>query len=475
MVNSTASQPGIPRPAARGLHASEHRAVLLAGDVVAASTSVLAALWLWSIPAGADPSWGFLRERLWWLVAAGAWVLVAGVPTASPRVAFSLRATAAAFVRAAALLLFVYLAVYFYMPRGVLPRLMALYFLWEAVLLTLAWRAIFIAIFSARRFRRRAVVIGSGEPASVALEILRRHRPRQVEVVGVLPDSRVPDGRINGPAVVDLARAPAVFEQQGVSELVLAWHRQPSPELLDLLVGCQQSGVELVRVQTLYEEALERVPVELLEPDWLLTDLADAVRTRDASWRGKRLLDVFGAAVGLAVLAALAPFIAVAIAIESGRPIFYRQRRVGRAGAHIAVLKFRTMVLDAEQPGEARWAQKSDPRVTRVGRVLRRLRLDEWPQLLCVLSGEMSLVGPRPEREEFVADLERQIPFYRARLMVPPGLTGWAQVNMPYADSVAGARTKLEYDLYYVKHRSAAFDLRILMRTMGTVLGARGY
>jgi lipopolysaccharide/colanic/teichoic acid biosynthesis glycosyltransferase len=206
-----------------------------------------------------------------------------------------------------------------------------------------------------------------------------------------------------------------------------------------------------------------------------MTDLADAMRTNEASWIAKRLLDLIGATLGVAALIVLSPFIALAIVIDSGAPVFYRQRRVGRGGSLFTVTKFRTMKTDAERPGEARWADSDDPRTTRVGRWLRRTRLDELPQFVNILRGEMSLVGPRPERSEFIASLQSAIPFYRARLMVPPGLTGWAQVNLPYGDSVDAARAKLEYDLYYVKHRSVAFDLAIMLRTFGIVarLGGR--
>ena len=161
-------------------------------------------------------------------------------------------------------------------------------------------------------------------------------------------------------------------------------------------------------------------------------------------------------------------------AVDSGRPIFFRQRRVGLDGALCSLLKFRTMDRLAEGDGTPRWAGLRDSRVTRVGRWLRRTRIDELPNLINGLRGEMSLVGPRPERPEFLAELEHQIPFYRTRLLARPGITGWAQVNHPYGDSVRGAREKLEYDLYYVKHRSLAFDLWILMRTIGTVMKLRG-
>ena len=223
-----------------------------------------------------------------------------------------------------------------------------------------------------------------------------------------------------------------------------------------------------------YEDVLRRVPVRHLESGWLFSSFVEAVRSKDASQIAKRTLDLFGAGVGLVTLAALTPIIMLAIWLDSGRPVFFRQRRVGRGGAPFNLIKFRTMVQDAEAGGPPRWAEHRDPRVTRVGRFLRWTRLDELPNVVNVLRGEMSLVGPRPERPEFVAQLEREIPFYRTRLLVRPGLTGWAQVNCPYGDSVDGAVEKLEFDLYYVKHRSLFFDIWILVRTVGTVVALRG-
>ena len=173
------------------------------------------------------------------------------------------------------------------------------------------------------------------------------------------------------------------------------------------------------------------------------------------------------------LLAPLFLVVALLIKIDSPGPVFFRQVRVGKDGTHFSIWKFRSMVDHAESSGPGVTVQ-GDPQITRVGGVLRARKIDELPQLLNVLGGSMSLVGPRPERPEFVAQLEREIPFYRTRLLVRPGLTGWAQVNHPYGDSVRGALEKLEYDLYYVKHRSLFFDLWIVVRTVGTVLALRG-
>jgi len=473
-----------PRVLPRGLQASEHRALLAAGDACAATAAVIVALWLWSIPAGWRFSAALLTGHAWWFAAAVAWLLAASIPAAPSSIAFSLRRTLATLSRGAAILLIAYGAWYFYAPRGVLPRLVVLYFLWEATLLTLAWRLIFVTVFSRQRFRQRAIIVGSGRAAALALSTIRRHRARQVDVVGFVAEpgddrtglltDEAPAKALDLPRI-DGARLLEEAAERGASELVLALREPPSEALLKTLLLCQEAGAQVVRVQTLTEQILHRVPVDLLEPDWLMTDLADAVRLGEASWVAKRLMDVAGAAIGLVAFAVSTPLIATAIWLDSGSPIFYRQPRVGRGGALFTVLKFRTMAKDAERPGEARWADRDDPRTTGVGRWLRRTRLDELPQFANILRGEMSLVGPRPERLEFIAGLQEAIPFYRARLMVPPGLTGWAQVNLPYGDSVEAARAKLEYDLYYVKHRSVTFDLAIVLRTFGIVARLGGH
>jgi exopolysaccharide biosynthesis polyprenyl glycosylphosphotransferase len=463
-----------PRVLPRGLQPSEHRALLAAGDTCAATAAVIVALWLWSIPAGWAFSADLITSRAWWFLAAVLWLVAAAVPAAPSSIAFSLRRTLAVLARGAAVLLIAYGAWYFYAGGEGVPRLVVLYFLWEATLLTLAWRLIFVTVFSQQRFRQRAIIIGSGRAASLALSTIRRHRARQVDVIGFVPDAGAADDALDLPRI-DGARLLEEAAARGASELVLALREPPSEALLKTLLVCQEAGAQVVRVQTLTEQILHRVPVDFLEPDWLMTDLADAVRLGEASWLAKRLLDVAGAAVGLLVFALAMPFIAVATWLDSGSPIFYRQQRVGRGGVLFTVLKFRTMRQDAERPGEARWADPDDPRMTRVGRWLRRTRLDELPQFANILRGEMSLVGPRPERLEFIGRLQEAIPFYRARLMVPPGLTGWAQVNLPYGDSVEAARAKLEYDLYYVKHRSVTFDLAIVVRTLGIVARLGGH
>jgi lipopolysaccharide/colanic/teichoic acid biosynthesis glycosyltransferase len=181
-----------------------------------------------------------------------------------------------------------------------------------------------------------------------------------------------------------------------------------------------------------------------------------------------------GGLAGIFVLLLLLPFVGLATLLDDGWPIFYSQTRLGKGGQPYEIIKFRTMIKDAEADGKPRWATEDDDRATRVGRFLRKSRLDEWPQFINVLRGEMSLVGPRSERPQLVEHFQRHVPFYRARLLVKPGITGWAQINFDYAASIDETMIKLEYDLYYIKHRSLWLDIMILLRTPATMLGLRG-
>ena len=185
-------------------------------------------------------------------------------------------------------------------------------------------------------------------------------------------------------------------------------------------------------------------------------------------------MDIIGGVIGVGIFLFVLPFVSLSIAIESGLPIFYGQNRLGKGGKQFRLYKFRTMIKDAEEDGEARLAMENDPRITRVGNILRKTRLDEFPQFFNVLRGEMGVVGPRAERPSLVAQFQREIPFYRARLLVKPGITGWAQINYGYVSTVYKTGVKLEYDLYYIKHRTVGMDITILLRTIGTVFGFKG-
>lgn len=225
---------------------------------------------------------------------------------------------------------------------------------------------------------------------------------------------------------------------------------------------------------SVYEEMTQRVPIHHLESDWLIRSFVDQMKVSALYAALKRLLDLIGGLLGLVLYILLAPFISIAILLDSGAPVLYSQDRLGRGGAGFSISKFRSMYRDAEADGSYTPAAENDERVTCVGKFLRVTHLDELPQFWNVVRGEMSLVGPRAEREQLVAEYQKQIPFYRARLLVKPGLTGWAQINYGYVSDAKETAVKLEYDLYYIRHRSVVMDISILLRTIGTVVSRKG-
>lgn len=452
----------------RGLQRSEHRLLLAAGDACSGATALLLALWAWSLTTGFPFDRAFLSRWAEGWLAVLLWVLLL---TRSRRMlpALSLDSTVRLLLTTVLTLLGAYSLAYFYVGPGALPRLPVLYFLWEATLLTLGWRLAYLFVFTRTAFRRRTLVVGAGA-AGCRMAALLQDLARDAEVVAYLDDGE--RHQVSGLPVYPLRDLDSVVEGLSVTEVLLAKPDLP-PDLVKALIDCQERGITVIPMAVEYEHLLQRVPVTHLEDRWMFTSLSEWVRTHDASPTLKRALDIVGGLVGLTVLTAVTPVVALLLLLESGRPVFYRQIRLGTGGRPFSLLKFRTMVREAEAHGP-RWAATEDPRVTRVGRWLRRSRLDELPQVINVLKGHMSLVGPRPERPEFVEPLGRAIPFYRARLMVAPGLTGWAQVKADYSASTEDALLKLEYDLYYIKHRSVLFDLRIIMSTVAIVLGLRG-
>jgi sugar transferase (PEP-CTERM system associated) len=266
---------------------------------------------------------------------------------------------------------------------------------------------------------------------------------------------------------------PAVVREQRISEIVVALDdRRGGQEPLAQLLACRLMGVRVLDLQTFHEREQGLIKLEHLRTSWLIYGSGfDQSRLRAAV---KRAFDI---AAALALVIAASPAMlaaAAAIRLESKGPVLFRQERVRDSGAPFMMLKFRSMRQDAEKDGTPRWASATDDRITRVGRIIRRLRIDELPQLLNVLKGDMSFVGPRPERPFFVAQLCGQIPFYELRHNVRPGITGWAQVRMQYGASVEDAKAKLEYDLYYVKNHSLFLDLMILLETVQVVLLGKG-
>lgn len=436
---------------ARFLLPSERRALLASGDAAAAAVSVALAFWTWTITAGLTLSSTVLAGHLWWWAAVPIWVL-ALASTRDGGTTRTARALLGGLLRAVGWLFACYLVAYFSVGPDRLPRLLAIYILWNALWLTVALRAVSAWVFAHSRFRQRALIVGTGRMADEARAVFAAPALRDVVVVDTVSD--VPE------------------TPDAITHIVVAMSDVP-PATVDALMRCQERGVEVVTFVRLYEDVRRRIPIRHVERTWILSHLFSGAGLRERSPLAKRALDLAGACALLLVGALPAMVAALLTVFDSGRPILYSQVRVGRGGRPFRITKFRTMRVDAERDGP-QWSPEQDPRVTRVGAWLRATHFDEWPNLFAVLRGDMSLVGPRPERPEFVALLEAQVPLYRARLSVAPGLTGWAQVRTGYGDSVEDQAEKLEFDLYYATHQSVWFDLLILARTAGRMLGRRG-
>jgi exopolysaccharide biosynthesis polyprenyl glycosylphosphotransferase len=272
----------------------------------------------------------------------------------------------------------------------------------------------------------------------------------------------------------DLTR---LVREYDVDVLVIAICQTPRihPQLFQAMLECREQNVRVEPMTNLYERLTGRVPVEYAGNDlYVVMPLNDSA-TKRIFEAMKRLFDVFAASFGCLLLATIAPMVALANAIWSPGPLFFRQVRVGQGGKVFSLFKLRSMIPGAEEGCGAVWASKNDDRVTPVGRFLRKTRLDELPQAINVLKGEMSLVGPRPERPEFVANLIKTVPFYQARHAVRPGLTGWAQVRYRYGSSVEDSLVKLQYDLYYIKRQSFYLEGSILVKTAAVMLRGEGH
>jgi exopolysaccharide biosynthesis polyprenyl glycosylphosphotransferase len=317
------------------------------------------------------------------------------------------------------------------------------------------------------RLAERVVILGRGPAVDVAEEeILRRHDPG-IDLIGFLDQADAPATQRE--LLGTFKEAAEIAKRHGVQRVLVGNSAQLSnSELLAL----RKADVKIQHLSEFYEQFTGRISVEnLSSPDLFVTSAAG---TGIGNSVISRLIDLVVASLGLLLAAPLCLLTALAIKLESRGPVLYRQERIGRNGHVFTLVKFRSMRTDAEAASGPVWAQGDDTRITRVGRWLRKLRIDELPQLWSVVRNDMSLVGPRPERPFFVDELERQIPHYRQRLIVKPGVTGWAQINYSYGNTVDDAFIKLQYDLYYVKHRSIALDIAILLRTIKVVALQRG-
>ncbi len=466
------------------LQTSERKLLLVLMDLLLINVALMVAVWIGS---GMQMSLAhLLAPWKWYVTLAVVWVVVAfffdlyDLARSASTTAIVRSASAAAL--AAALL-------YSLIPSltpTLQNRTQIFVFIGLAWVGIVGWRLAYAQLFVQPHFRQRALVVGAGwagrtlvEAMQVAPNDANPYRGTGYALVGFIDDNPALAGSLvhDIPVLGGQESLVPLAQTLEINEVILAiTHRHAIDQaLFDDLLRCRELGIGLSTMSDLYERLLGRVPVQHVG-----RDLYMALPSANSAYHRlfgaiKRLIDIVGSLVGLAALAVAAPLIALANRVSSPGPLLYRQERIGRGGRPFEMIKFRSMIPDAEAHSGAVWAADGDERITPVGRFLRRTRLDELPQVINVLRGEMSIIGPRPERPEFVEHLADTIPFYRARHAVRPGLSGWAQVQYRYGNSVDDARIKLEYDLYYVKHAGLLLDLRIALQTIPVMLTFKGH
>ena len=467
-----------PKPNGWRVSPRDQRTILLSGDFFVSVLALFGGLYFW----GQKDAWlsfslNFLKERveLWFYLLPFIWMVFL-VELYDLHRAKNLRQTAGGIAIAALAGVFFYALIYLISQKGSLPRLGIGFFLIFASILTFLWRLAYIRIFTAQAFLRRVLVIGAGRAGETLARAYKDLRPQPFLMVGFMDDNPKKIGKnVEGfPILAGNDRLLETVEVEAVTEIIIAVSGAMQGETFQAILEAQERGVEVVPMPTVYEELLGRVPIHHLESDWLIRSFVNDARVGGFYELAKRLLDILVSLAGLVICVLLTPLATIIILLDTGFPILYHQIRSGKGDKLYNIYKFRTMVQDAEKNGKAQVTHENDERITHGGSFLRRAHIDELPQFWNVLRGEMSVVGPRAERPELIVEYQKEIPFYRARLLVKPGMTGWAQVNFGYSATIAQTVIKLEYDLYYIKHRNLLMDILIILRTFTQVLAFRG-
>lgn len=447
------------------------------GDMLAVTAAVLVALAIWSRVARDEFSVAFvLQQSYWFLILIVLWLTLATandfyeLPVAANRLVSFQK-----LVAITGQLLVVYLIVFFLSPREALPRLFILYYGIVSFIFIGLWRFANPALIGWASEPRHVLIVGTDWGARAIIEAIAEQTERAYIVCGIIGDAdKVGQVIANAPVVGTSGDLMNFVRRDHITELILTSTRDLSGEMFQSVMDAYESGVELVPMPLLYERITGKVPVEYVEHNWTVVLPIEGESIFNPYPFLKRSGEILLSLIGMIFFMVLLPVLTVLIKLDSPGSLFYTQERVGLNGRIFRVYKFRTMVANAEALTGAVFSQAGDPRVTRVGRFMRKTRLDEIPQLINILRGDMSLIGPRPERPEHTKRLTEKIPFYRTRLVIRPGLTGWAQVRYGYGSTDEDALVKLQYDLYYIRHQSLWLDLNILVRTVGKVLKMSG-
>tara|TARA_R110000782_G_scaffold117364_1_gene207525 strand:- start:26826 stop:28214 length:1389 start_codon:yes stop_codon:yes gene_type:complete len=399
-------------------------------------------------------------------------VAMIAVGVYGPEALQSLRYSLARLLVAISLGVMFFSVLYFLLPDLTLWRSNSLYAMLIATALLILVRLLLGTMFGSEVFKRRLIVLGAGARADRIRQLEKRRGAGFLVVgyIGMSDNAHVIPEAINRSAIFNMAD---YVVRLGASEVVLAMEERRNSIPMSDLLRIKTTGVHVNDLSTFLERETGRVDLDSVNPSWLIFSDGFSAGRRISSM-SKRLFDVLASALLLALTFPIIALFALLVKLDSKGPAFYRQQRVGLYGQEFWLIKLRTMRIDAEVDGKAQWAEKDDPRITRLGYWLRKLRIDELPQCWTVLKGDMSFVGPRPERKQFIEGLEKELRYYAERHMVKPGITGWAQINYPYGASLEDARHKLEYDLYYAKNYTPFLDFLILIQTVRVILWPDG-
>jgi len=456
----------------------ERRVILFIGDMLMAAAALVIALYFWAMEdQWMDFTWQFLQERPpdWYYTLPIFW-LVFIIELYDPKRASRRNDTVRGLVTSTIIATVAYLAVFFISEPKSLPRRGVAAFIAAAAGLTFLWRLLYIRIFTAPAFLRRVVIIGAGRAGSTLAEEINKIDPPPYQLMGFIDDDPAKQKKtiVGLPVLGNSIQLNKTIDQEHITDMIFSISGDMQPSMYAAILEAEEKGVDVTTMPVVYEAIMGRVPISLLPDDWVLRSFVDRAHAPDTYELVKRLIDLVGSFLGLIILAVIYPLIALIIIIDDGFPVLFRQVRVGRNGKEFKLIKFRSMRKDAEKDGKAQFAVENDERVTGVGNFLRKTHLDEIPQFINVIKGDVTLVGPRAERPQMIAQLQKDIPFYRARLFVKPGVTGWAQVNYGYASNIEENAIKLEHDLYYIMHRNIFMDLLIIFRTISDMFGLRG-
>lgn len=459
------------------LRISERRLLLMFGDALCVVGAVLLALYVWSMNANTVFDIAFvLPQSYWFFVLIGLWLLVAGANDFFElSIAANLGQTLQRLAVITLQMLVVYLLVFFFSPRDALPRLFIIYYGVSSFAFIAVWRMVNPALIGWASTPRRMLVVGAGPSAETIIEAISSNNGHGYEICGIISLPEEVGSVLCGVPVIGTGEDMLNFvKRDRITELVITSVPEYGDDIFRGVMQAYEMGVELLPMPILYERITGRVPVRHVNNNWALVLPLKGQSIFNPYQVVQRMFDIVLSIIGMAFFLLLLPIVALLIRLDSPGGVFYSQIRTGLNGRHFRIYKFRTMVQDAEKNTGAVFSERGDPRVTRVGWLLRRTRLDELPQVFNVLKGDMAIVGPRPERPEHIDRLTESIPFYRTRLVVRPGLTGWAQVRYDYGSNDVDAMVKLEYDLYYIRNQSVLLDVNIIIRTVGKVLRMAG-